>query len=298
MKHVYIVNPESGQGEALSMVEFLNEFSKNNDLAYEIHLTKYKGHATEIASQYFAKDNITLYSVGGDGTLYEILQGINNNVPLAIIPCGSGNDFFRTLHIDFSDIHKLIEDTINGKYISIDIGQCLHNKFINCTSVGLDAEVVDTAVKMIRKKQCNKKIAYFVAALKCIANPKGMNLQITIDDKIINQECLLVSIMNGQYYGGGFNPTPDSDIQDGYLNVIVVEMMSKMKMYRLLPKYLKGKHTNESVCKMYKCKRISIKSDKKVMFESDGECYLLKEEEINILPKKITIQVPISTNLY
>lgn len=97
MKHVFIINPISGKGKTLKVAENIEKVCQREKLDYEINYTNYPGEATKIAKKYRFSQNI-IYSVGGDGTLNEVLNGIvgTKNI-LAIIPSGSGNDFYKTL---------------------------------------------------------------------------------------------------------------------------------------------------------------------------------------------------------
>ncbi|RRC94283.1 diacylglycerol kinase family lipid kinase [Erysipelotrichaceae bacterium OH741_COT-311] len=291
MKHIFIINPESGQGEALANKDLIESVALRYNIPYQILLTQYKGHATTLASNINPKENITVYSVGGDGTLFEIVQGLDPSIPLGIIPCGSGNDFFRSLDIQYNNLEDLLIKLITGETMPIDIGTCLHHRFINCTSCGLDAEINDAATKLIRKKIVPKKIAYMAATLKAIIRPTYYPLTITIDNLELQKECLLISIMNGKYYGGGFTPAPDAKLNDGLLDICIVEKMPYLKILKLLPKYLKGKHQGTPGILNYQGKKITITSDKKIMFESDGECYLASKEEITLHPLQSNIKI-------
>ena len=85
--------------ELLNQKEILNIFLKIIRADYEIIETQFPNHAKEIAQQYTALDDVCLYAVGGDGTIFEVMNGINDQVPLAIIPCGTGNDFYRVISL-------------------------------------------------------------------------------------------------------------------------------------------------------------------------------------------------------
>ena len=90
----------------------IKEYFAKNPQDYEIIMTEGKGHASKIASHFSIKDNVTLYSVGGDGTAYEVLNGINDHVCMAIIPAGTGNDYYRNLEVPEKSLHKILIETI------------------------------------------------------------------------------------------------------------------------------------------------------------------------------------------
>ena len=111
MKHIFIVNPTAGKGKALNTVKQIEKICKERNIEYEIHYTKASKDATKIARKYFLKKYI-IFSVGGDGTLNEVVNGIiGSKNMLGVIPCGSGNDFYKTL------------EKIDDEYPVIDVGK-------------------------------------------------------------------------------------------------------------------------------------------------------------------------------
>ena len=99
MKHLFIINPFAGKGKTLKYIEQINNAFKKIKDEYFIEITKYPMHASLIAKEYSSKGDFRIYSVGGDGTLNEVLNGMaESNSSLAIIPGGSGNDFIRSIY--------------------------------------------------------------------------------------------------------------------------------------------------------------------------------------------------------
>jgi diacylglycerol kinase family enzyme len=100
MKHIFIINPISGTKKFNQYMDYIEETMKDRKLEYEIILTQYEKHASTLASKYDENDDVTLYVFGGDGTVHEVINGIKPNIPLAIIPVGTGNDFYRYFQTD------------------------------------------------------------------------------------------------------------------------------------------------------------------------------------------------------
>ncbi len=140
MHYIFIVNPTSGKGKALKISKKIVEVCNELKLNYDIHYTSYPKEATEIALKYKNENNI-IFSVGGDGTLLEVLNGVvgTKNL-LGIVPAGSGNDFYRVL-----------EDT-SEEYIKTDIGKVNDTYFLNVTSFGIDAETAKNVLLMKKLK--------------------------------------------------------------------------------------------------------------------------------------------------
>jgi len=293
MKHIFIINPISGTKKFNQYMNYIEETMNERKLEYEIILTQYVNHASKIASMYKKEDNVILYVFGGDGTVHEVINGIHPNVPMAIIPVGTGNDFYRYFQSDTSDIKKIINETIDGYNTKIDIGVVNDIKFINCFSMGFDAIVSDKADKMIRENNTSNKLAYLICALKELRNPDIMDLTITVDDNpTIKKNVLIMAIMNGRYYGGGFNPTPLAKINDNLLDYCAIEKLSKLRLVKLLPAYSKGTHTKAKEVTSEQFKKIHISSPVELTMEVDGEVFYSSEVDVNVLNDYLTLRLP------
>lgn len=292
MKHIFIVNKISGKGKALKNAHFIEEICKNNKIDYQIIYTEKVKDAEEIAKRYTAIDNVVIYSVGGDGTLYEIINGLNEDVPLAVLPLGSGNDFYRLIDTKH-DIAKLIQDTINAPIKKIDYATCNDHKWINVTSFGIDAEVNYYASKLIRKSFIAKGPAYIISIIKnVLLNLTAHHYIINVDGKIIEDDFYIVAVLNGRYYGNGVPACPDALINDGYLDLCLVKKVPFHKVYPFLIAYMQGKHLNRKEFVRIKAQNIVIDCDREVAYQSDGENDMTNHVEICIKKGAISLKTP------
>ena len=298
MKHIFIINPISGTKKFNQYMDYIEETMKERKLEYEIILTQYEKHASTLASKYNENDNVILYVFGGDGTVHEIINGIKPNVPLAIIPVGTGNDFYRYFQTDISDIKQLLNDTLDGYTIKIDLGLVNDIKFINCFSMGFDAIVSDDANKMIRDNKTPNQLAYLICALKKLIKPDLIDITITIDNtKPFKKEALIMAIMNGRFYGGGFNPTPDALINDNLLDYCAIDNLSKFKIMKLLPAYTKGTHISAKEVSCGKFENLHISSPIELTMEADGEAFYSTEVNVKVLKNYLTLKLPNKINI-
>ena len=141
MKYVFIVNPKSGKGKALELSKRIEEVCIKRGIDYEIVYTERPKDATLIAKE-FKRDKCVIFSVGGDGTVNEVMRGvIDTKNMLGVIPGGSGNDFYKML----DGSYKL--------YQECDIGKVNSEYFINTFSIGIDADICDNLIVMRRKNE-------------------------------------------------------------------------------------------------------------------------------------------------
>ena len=271
-KNIFIANPKSGNGK---YEKFLNELiacakeAKVDNFLWSTTSEKY--HAIELAKYYSTKypDSI-IYSVGGDGTLNEVVNGINSNTKLAIIPTGTGNDFFR--------VYKDIKGTKK-----INIGAVNGIKFINMASVGIDAKIADTANKL---KYSNQKIlSYPRSIISEIINYNPDKLTINEDKSLTT----LLTVCNGAYYGNGVPMNPNYDLNSDGFNVLHTPKLSRREIVILLLKIFKGTHLEDRKVKVYKSDNIIVESDKEIICNIDGEIIKGYDFEFKLVKDGITV---------
>ena len=297
MKHIFIVNKISGKGAGLDSVSLIADICQRKQIEHEIFITQFPKHAKQIAQEYTEKDDVCLYAVGGDGTVLEVLNGLNKNVPMAIIPAGSGNDFYRLIKEADYDIEKIIEDTIDAEITKIDCAIANGMKFLNVTSIGIDSDVNFYASKLIRNTFITKGPAYILSIIHNVIIPRAKKMRVEIDGRVIEDEFLIATVMNGRYYGNGVPASPFADVQDGYLDVILARKCPVLTVYRCLVKYLSGKHLDDPHFEFIHAKHIRFEANEALSMQSDGENYMSKTLDIQVLEKSINFKAPKYLNI-
>lgn len=292
MKHIFIINPYAGKQDSESLIPFIEQYFADKTEEYQIIRTEYAGHAKEIASGYTKEDDVCLYGIGGDGTMYEILNGLNEGVCMAIIPNGTGNDHFRNLKLDHQSLTDLLKKTIEGRVVKCDYGVANNRRYLNSSSMGIDADVNQLANEWGKKYPIPKSIVYIVAALKVVLKPEPVHFKITIGDKVLDRKSLLVAAMVGQYYGGGFHPSPIADLQDGLLDVIIVKEMKLSRILVVLPKYMKGTHMDLPEVEYLQTDALTLDADRPVLYGCDGEPILETHIEYHVEKGALNLRVP------
>lgn len=293
MLHLFIINPTAGvSDDSKTLVTKIKSVFKDKD--YAIELTQYHHHATELVKAYSERyDKLCVYACGGDGTVNEVLNGIQNkNTILAIIPIGSGNDFVRNVPSS-----KNLEDFLTGEVMCVDTLKIGHLKGLNVISAGFDSAV---AKNMYRFRKFGKR-CYHMSILYCILNSMKNRFGFIIDDKIkIEKGNFLMGICaNGQYYGGGMHVSPHSNIQDGFLNFISVKSISRLQIASFMKIFEQGRHIDE--LKQYidtlHCKKVQFISDQMIDVSIDGEIVQMYNPTIEIIPQSLQLLVPKKENV-
>lgn len=277
MKHIFIVNPISGKGKTLKAVDRIKKVCEEENLDYEIYFTEYPKDATKIARKYRFTKNI-IYSVGGDGTLNEVLNGIvgTKNL-LGVIPAGSGNDFYKTL------------SKIDEEYPVIDIGKVNDRYFINIISIGIDAEVANN-VSLMKKRKVPTNQIYNASLIYTFFKYKYKDIELSIDEKEQKKgKCTILTICNGQVYGGGYKIAPSAKLTDGYFDVYYVEKVNKPHLPSLINMLKQGIHEKHNKVHKSQATKIKFKCDKELVCNIDGEIMTAKKFNVKIIPNAITI---------
>jgi len=254
---------------------------KKKLIDYKIFITKYAGEGKILARKAALSGFKVVAAVGGDGTVLEVVNGIKGTqAVLGIIPVGTGNDFARFFHIP-KKLEKAIDVLIMGNIKIID-GAVINDilTFGNITSTGIASETAAMAVRF--KKFLSGIWVYLSALLNVLFKYKPYSVKIKMDDKELNREITIFAAGVLSYYGGGLKLLPGADPNDGYLDVMIVDKISKIKLLVLLPLVLFGTHTKLKIVEVYRAKKVEIEADREVPVTVDGEILYIKNLEIKV----------------
>lgn len=292
--HVFIVNPVAGKGKSSSLVKVIEDRFRDFPEPYHIELTQFPGHATAIAKRLSA-DGIPMrvYSVGGDGTLNEIINGITgDHMELGIIPCGSGNDAVRSIY-PTTDPLVLLNTLPAASSKLLDMGKINGRYFINIASIGFDAEVVTLSRKFKRIPLVSGSMAYILGVLAAVIGLKKHRVRISMDDAPERtNELLLCAFANGRYYGGGMKPAPEAEMTDGILDICEVENPGRIRLLKFFPAFMKGEHGTLKEVSMHRCKQIELTAARPMPINIDGEITQDTRVTIEIVPGSLRVLIP------
>lgn len=297
MTNIFIINPTAGTRKYERYIDWIEEYFEHRD-DYIIHITEYAGHAQQLVSQYYKEDTACVFSIGGDGTAYEVLNGLNEGVTMAVVPNGTGNDFHRTIYKQKFEYKQMLIDTIQGQDILIDYGQANASRFLNMFCMGIDASVGELASVYSNKKYFPNSLSYVVAAVQKLVKKYQFKVTLKTKDFELTKESLLISAMNGQYYGGGFNPTPKAKIDDNKFEVLWVDAIKRRQIPPLLLKYAKGKYENIKYIEHFQLDNFTIEADQEVTYTCDGEIFKSNQVDIKLYPKQLPYRIPKGSELY
>lgn len=295
---LFIVNPSSGGGKAGREWSAIESWLPSTGIPYESVLTTRPHEATEIAQHAVLESRPVVVSVGGDGTLNEVVNGFFRNgapIPtttkLAMVPLGTGGDFRRTLRIPL-DARQAIQVISDGLVRRLDAGYVTYQAedgstgvrhFINIADAGLGGDVVH---RVNRGSKRLGSLTYKVGSGLALLSFKNKPMTVVIDGSTHElAKAQQVVIANCQFFGGGMQMAPSASPTDGVFDVIMVKDAGKVETMRGINDFLSGKHLdngNPKIELMYG-KRISVTSPERVRIDLDGE-------DVGFLPALFEIQ--------
>jgi len=247
----FIVNPAAGGGRALAAMQRVGEVLTRHGAAFKTLTCEYSGHATLLAREAAQQGYRAVVAVGGDGTVAEVAQGlVGTGQTMGIIPAGTGNDYRRSLDIP-SAAEGAAEVLLAGNTRLMDGVRMDGRLFLNVAHGGFDVEVIRNTEKF----KFIGGLSYYISAVYTAFKRYCTRARITFDDgEVFEDRLLLMSVGCGKYYGGGMKVLPGASGDDGQLEVLYVDAVSTLKILRLLPDFISGKHYRCSFAHHRKCR--------------------------------------------
>lgn len=296
-----IVNPTAGANGTAKKWPHIQSLLKNIGLRFEYDITEAPGHARELAETAARKGYEMVVSVGGDGTINEVVNGLHDagstsDVLLGIISTGTGSDYIRTLGLS-STYHKACQRLINPRKLKVDVGvieytsqgQTVKRVFVNFAGLGFATEIVKATT--LKFKTLSALPAYLLGLLTTLFSYQNKDISLLIDDELISQKVCTVLMNNGKYSGGGMFAAPDADLSDGLLDVLIIGNLSKPDLLWSLPRLYRGTHLTHPKVTLKKARIIEIQSTEALSLQADGELLGELPARCYLLPAALTIAV-------
>ena len=291
-----VVNPHSGNSNFKKSWEKITYILKLKNINFSYSFTEYRKHEVILVDKAIEQGYRNIISVGGDGTLHHVVNGImkqryikTSKIKLGVIPLGTGNDWIKTYNIPNS-IKKSIDIIVKNNTILQDIG-CIKlsngkkEYFNNLAGTGYDGYVV----KNLNNLKKIGSLAFIVSGLYSLFSYKKTKYSISFNNKTINEKCLMILFGICKYSGGGLRVTKDPNPKDGLLDITIVKNISFLDLLFNVPKLYNGKIVHHKKVSNFKTKKIIVKntSNSNSFIEADGEIIGINSFNISILPNAI-----------
>lgn len=305
MIYHFILNPKSGKKKRDEKFEnAIKTACQSRHLNYHIYYTTRVGDATEyVASMVrISAERQRFICVGGDGTINEIVNSApeNPNVEFGVIPNGSGNDFAR--NFTNPELFRDIDAQIDGDTVSLDLIKCNSNYAVNMVNIGFDCAVVKEAGHLKKWKFVSPSASYIFGVVAVLFKKYGTRMKLILDDgEEIEQDLLLTAIANGQYCGGGFDAAPRALLQDGLMDICIIDKIPRLRFLRLVRFYKRGTYLeNEAAMKIIRYRRVPhfrMEFEAPLPICIDGEIMGAKSLEFTVVKNGFNFVIPKGSDL-
>jgi YegS/Rv2252/BmrU family lipid kinase len=266
---VIIANPRAGHGKGAENVERLRGVVRRRGLDGHVVVTERPGHATELARELVDVGERRIAAMGGDGTISEVANALmGTDVELAIVSMGTGNDIARSLGLPLNDLSASLIVAFEGDARPVDMGRERDRAFLSVLGLGFPAVVAAEANRFTWLKG---PPAFFAAVYKAIHRLRAVPLVIQLDDLTLDMECTAVMIQNTPYTGGGLLMAPGARVDDGLLDVVVVDDIGKKDLMINFPKVYSGRHFEHPSFSLHRSARVRIESQERLPKMFDGD---------------------------
>ena len=293
MRHLFIINPAAGSRDRTK--EYTQKIAAAcQGLDYMVAVSACPGDCTRLAREAAKSgEEIRIYACGGDGTLNEVAAGAAGykNAAITAFSGGSGNDFTKLFSDPeaFRDLSRLLDP----EEATFDLIRCNGDIALNICSVGLDARIGTDVANYKRLPLLSGFRAYVVSTVVNLLRKISEHYMVEVNGETYDGKFTFVCVCNGRFYGGGFNPVPEADPQDGKLDVLLVDKVNIFQVAGIIGKYKNGQYKKlGKVVKYLQTDKIVIKCDKETPINLDGEVRMGQVATMELAEEKIRFFYP------
>lgn len=273
MKYIFVINSFTLRDEINEVIHRIKDFCIRKNMEFEVEINNEDNSTEDIVKKY-RKCGYTIVAVGGDGMINRVLNAlVGTNNTLGFIPCGTGNDFYRSA---LKEIKKETEECdvikINDRY------------FINVACFGIDADVANNK-GLIKSKMIPKSQRYNVSVINSFLKYEPRHFVLKMNNEEIEGDFATVAVCNGGYYGSGYNISPNFKLNNGLIDVYAVEDDNKFNIMRMILSMKKGKHEKYKKVHKFQTNKLTLISNNEINSNIDGEELASKKFNIEVKGK-------------
>jgi diacylglycerol kinase (ATP) len=290
MRIIILVNPNAGRGKARVVLREVLEVIRRGGISADVQESRDAQHLLALSRQAAAEKPDAIVSLGGDGTQHYVLNGImGSEIPLGVIPCGSGNDLAKGLGIPLQ-ARAAAEVLCAGNTRRVDLGRAGNTVFSCIAGAGFDSVVTRYANERVRRLKGS--LAYAWSILRSLENYRPEPLEIVSDVQRFSGEVIFAVVGNNVSYGGGIHLTPRARLDDGLLDVCIVPYIGKWELLRWVPSAYRGLHLRHPRIVYFQARQVSLHSTSRLELFGDGEFLQELPAAIEVVPGALPIIVP------
>lgn len=286
-----ILNPVSGGGKVMRAFRKVRDKLETAKAEFRVFETEREKQAIHLAYELTSEGACDILVVGGDGTLSEVVNGFTNfeNCRLGLIPAGTGNDFAACAEIPLDPVEAL-DLVLHGEAKYTDFMQMDGGvRGINIIGTGIDVEILQ---RCRRSKILRGKLQYLISLIISLCKFKNYSIRSVCNGKEREYKSLIACVGNGTTLGGGIKMCPSAVIDDGLLDFVVVDNVTRGRIPGAFVKLMKGKILEQDFTRFERCERTEVYPENKFTMNVDGELYDGLEFKVEVVKNKLRMFRP------
>jgi len=293
MKICLIYNPFAAHERAKKILPEVESYFYNKGVKFDLKTTDYHEHGITLVKEVDFEKYDAIVAAGGDGTLFEVINGYFQNpatrrIPLGVLPIGTGNAFARDLALDSNRWKEAIDIICLNKPRKVDVGKFVtHGQvyyFLNILGLGFVSDVTATAHKI----KAIGNFAYTVGVFQQTIFLHTFGARLEVDDQILERDCIFIEMSNTRYTSN-FLMAPQAAIDDGRLDVTILKGLSRIKLLQSFPKIFTGEHVHMKEVETYQARHLKIITDTPKTLTPDGEVLGITPLEVECLYQQVEV---------
>ena len=292
------VNPAAGRRPARAYLPRMRNLFESLDISAQFVETGSAAELESAARQALAQEHCALLAMGGDGTFQALANGVfGSNVVIGVLPTGGGNDFAAALGLPCNPL-RAAERVLKGKARSVDLVRVRSadgrtRLYAGGGGIGLDAEAARHASGAYR--DLPGRFRYIASALRALSEHLPLKVRLEFpgtDVPPVEAISLLTGVLNTPTYGAGLRLAPGASIDDGLLQVVLVEDLSTLGVLKLVPRLMRSGELRTSRVKRWNVRSVRMCTDRPCLFHGDGEILGPTPVDIEVVPGAIRVLAP------
>lgn len=292
-----VANLRAGGGRARDVLPLVTSAMRRAGREYELIIAPTGEATAPLLAEFLStgrSDVDQVVAIGGDGTLNGAVNGIlasRSNLPLGIIPCGTGNEIVRSLGIP-RDPEKAVEIILRGQVCPIDVGKVNNRYFFHIFGLGYDVQVV----KMVNTLRARYRLArnrsvYYVASLLLLsAGFDPFPVRVQVGERVFEGRAIMIVAANGRMYGERLLALPAPSLSDGLLDLYLLQEL-RTRSFRKTARLLR--HLPVPELSVQRCSAVRIQLDQRLEAQVDGSLLgPAQTYELSLLPRRISVMHP------
>jgi len=287
-----LANPVAGGGLARQVLPRVQKFANAKRWNVEFRGTESASQFAQIAREEAAQGRKRIFALGGDGTFQFLLNAVagNSRISIGILPAGGGNDFASALGLPMDAVRAAEAILAHGKASCLDAirvrtADGIERLYMGGGGVGLDAEALRYANGSFRKIRGRSR--YLLSAVRALWKFRPLKVRVFLEDpaqKILQARALLLGVLNTPSYGAGLRLAPGANLQDGKLDLVILEELTPLEIVKVLARSAMSGEVRARYLQRHSMSWARIETDRPCLFHGDGEIIGRTPVEVRVVP--------------